>query len=51
MYSNLAIKLYAMKKTGIIKSNAHFWSDFSEEKVENLEIDLNFYKNELADKF
>lgn len=50
MYSNLAIKLYAMKKTGIIKSNAHFWSDFSEEKVENLEIDLTFYKNELADK-
>lgn len=50
MNSNLAIKLYVMRKTGIIKSNAHFWNDFSEEKVENLEIDLTFYKNELADK-
>lgn len=50
MSSDLSIKIYAMIKLGIIKSNASFWREFSKEKVENYEIDLNFYKNEIADK-
>lgn len=39
MNSILALKLYAMIKAGIIKSNAYFWRDFSKEKIENFEID------------
>ena len=50
MSSDLSIKIYAMIKLGIIKSNTSFWREFSKEKVENYEIDLNFYKNEIADK-
>ncbi len=50
MSSNLAIKLYVMIKNGIIKSNANFWRDFSKEKIESIEIDLGFYKNELNKK-
>ena len=50
MSSDLSIKIYAMIKLGILKSNASFWREFSKENVENYEIDLNFYKNEITDK-
>ena len=50
MSSDLSIKIYAMIKLGILKSNASFWREFSKEKVEDHEIDLNSYKNEIADK-
>ena len=40
MNSNLAIKLYAMLKHGIIKSNAMFWREFSKEKIEKFDIDI-----------
>ena len=50
MNSNLAIKLYAMVKSGIIKSNAMFWREFSKEKIEEFDIDILDIKNELLGK-
>lgn len=47
MNSNLALKLYAMIKAGIIKSNAHFWREFSKEKIENFDIDTAKIEEEL----
>lgn len=47
MNSNLALKLYAMIKTGIIKANAHFWREFSKEKIENLDVDIAKFEEEL----
>lgn len=47
MSSDLALKIYAMAKTGIIKSNAMFWREFSEEKLINYDIDISSYKSEL----
>jgi len=50
MYSSLAIKLYAMLKCGIIKSNAMFWREFSKEKVEEFNIDIISAEKELQEK-
>ncbi|MGN1098995.1 MAG: DNA-processing protein DprA [Christensenellales bacterium] len=51
MNSKQAVKLYAMVKTGIIKSNAMFWRNFStEEKIKDYNIGLSFYENELKEK-
>lgn len=47
MNSILALKLYAMIKAGIIKSNAYFWRDFSKEKIEKFEIDTAKSEEEL----
>ena len=35
MNSNISLKLYNLIKTGVIKSNAHFWKSFYNEKVIN----------------
>ena len=35
MNSNISIKLYNLIKTGVIKTNAHFWKSFYNEKVIN----------------
>lgn len=50
MNSNLAIKLYAMVKSGIIKSNAMFWREFSKEKIEKFDIDIFDIEKELQEK-
>ena len=50
MSSDNAINLYALVKTGIVKSNAHFWREFSKEKIENFVNDLTFYKKELKEQ-
>lgn len=50
MNSNLAIKLYAMVKNGIIKSNTMFWRGFSKEKIEEFDIDIFDIENELQGK-
>lgn len=50
MNSNLALKLYAMVKSGIIKSNAVFWREFSKDKVEKFDIDSSISENELQEK-
>ena len=44
MISESAILLYAAKKEGIIKSNAHFWREYSSaEKLKNFSLDLEKY--------
>lgn len=50
MNSNLAIKLYAMVKHSIIKSNAMFWREFSKEKIEKFDIDIFDIEKELQEK-
>ncbi len=51
MHSNIALKLYGMVKSGIIKSNAMFWREFcDEEKINNFDIDLHYLDNELKEK-
>lgn len=50
MDSNLAIKLYAMVKSGIIKSNAMFWRGFSKEKIEEFDIDIFDIEKDLQEK-
>lgn len=50
MNSNLAIKLYAMVKNGIIKSNAMFWREFSKKKIEKFDIDIFDIEKELQEK-
>ena len=50
MNSNLAIKLYAMVKNGIIKSNAVFWREFSKEKIQEFDIDIFATEKELQEK-
>lgn len=49
MYTQIAFKLYAAKKKGIIKSNAKFWKEFNDvSKVETLAVDTQKYEKELA---
>lgn len=51
MHSNIALKLYGMVKSGIIKSNAMFWREFcDEEKIKNFDIDLFLLEKELKEK-
>ena len=51
MYSNLALKIYALKKLGIIKSNSDFWKNFnSREKIEEIKIQTHEFENEIKSK-
>ena len=50
MSSKLAIKLYALIKNGIIKSNAMFWREFSKDKIEKFDIDIFDTEKELQEK-
>ena len=44
MISESATLLYAAKKEGIIKSNAHFWREYSSaDKLKNISLDLEKY--------
>lgn len=48
MISESATLLYAAKKEGIIKSNAHFWREYSSaEKLKNISLDLEKYAREI----
>ena len=51
MYSDYALKLYALKRLGIIKSNANFWREFNNKSIlDAYNVDLTIYKNELEQK-
>lgn len=50
MSSKIALKIYAMVKESIIKSNAHFWRDFSFDIVNKYEIDYEMYAQDLSEK-
>ena len=51
MHSNIALKLYGMIKSGIIKSNAMFWREFfKQDKIESINIELQDVGNELKEK-
>lgn len=48
MISESATLLYAAKKEGIIKSNAHFWREYSSaETLKNFSLDLEKYAREI----
>lgn len=49
MYSQVALKLYALKKERIVKSNAHFWREFNDiDKINTIVIDVQKYEQDLA---
>lgn len=51
MNSNISLKLYNLIKTGVIKSNAHFWKTFYNEDVINMyPCDLQAIRQELEEK-
>ena len=51
MNSNLSIKLYNLIKTGVIKSNAHFWKSFyNEDYINTFPCDLQAVEQELKEK-
>ena len=51
MNSNISLKLYNLIKTGVIKSNAHFWKAFyNEEGINIFPCDLQAIKQELKEK-
>ena len=51
MNSNISLKLYNLIKTGVIKSNAHFWKSFYSEGVVNTyPCDLQVVEQELKEK-
>lgn len=48
MYSQIALKLYALKKDRTVKSNAQFWREFNDaEKINAFDIDVRKYAEEL----
>lgn len=48
MFSDFSLKLYAMAREGIVKSNADFWRKFSSHKeIERLHIDCSLYQKEI----
>ena len=48
MISESATLLYATKREGIIKSNAHFWREYSsEKKKKNISLDLGNYARKI----
>ena len=50
MYSQLALKLYALKKEKVIKSNAQFWREFNNvDKIDAIDVDFQQYAQELND--
>ena len=51
MNSNISLKLYNLIKTGVIKSNAHFWESFyNEDYINTFPCDLQAVQQELKDK-
>ena len=51
MNSNISLKLYNLIKTGVIKTNAHFWKSFYNEDYINIfPCDLQAVEQELKDK-
>ena len=51
MNSNISLKLYNLIKTGVIKSNAHFWKSFyNEEVINTFSCDLEAIRQELEEK-
>ena len=51
MSSNVSLKLYNLIKTGVIKSNAHFWNSYyNEEVINTYPCDLQVLKQELKEK-
>ena len=51
MSSNISLKLYNLIKTGIIKTNAHFWKSFyNEDYINTLPCDLQVVEQELKEK-
>ena len=51
MNSIISLKLYNLIKTGVIKSNAHFWKSFySEEAINTFSCDLEAIRQELEEK-
>ena len=51
MNSNISLKLYNLIKTGVIKTNAHFWKSFYNEKVINAyPCEVQAVEQELKDK-
>ncbi len=51
MNSNISLKLYNLIKTGVIKTNAHFWKSFyNEDYINTFPCDLQVLKQELKDK-
>lgn len=51
MNSNISLKLYNLIKTGVIKTNAHFWKSFyNEDYINTFPCDLHAVEQELKDK-
>ena len=51
MNSNISLKLYNLIKTGVIKSNAHFWKSFyNEDYINTFPCDLQALEQELKEK-
>lgn len=51
MNSNISLKLYNLIKTGVIKTNAHFWKSFyNKEYINSFSCDLQTVEQELKDK-
>lgn len=51
MNSNISLKLYNLIKTGVIKTNAHFWKSFyNEDYINTFPCDLQVVEQELKDK-
>ncbi len=48
MYSQIALKLYALKKERVIKSNAQFWREFNNvDRIAAIDVDIHKYAQEL----
>ena len=51
MNSKISLKLYNLIKTGVIKTNAHFWKSFyNEDYINTFPCDLQAVEQELKDK-
>ena len=51
MNSNISLKLFGLIKTGVIKTNAHFWKSFyNEDYINTFPCDLQAVEKELKDK-
>lgn len=51
MNSNISLKLFGLIKTGVIKTNAHFWKSFyNEDYINTFPCDLQAIKQELETK-
>lgn len=48
MYSQSALKLYALKREGVIKSNAQFWK--ARDVLSAIEVDTSKYESDLNEK-